>query len=446
MVSAALTHDDIGRSAMRKVIVRMVPFLMLCYFLALLDRVNIGFAALQMNADLGLTPAMFGLAASLYFVAYFILEVPSNLALQKFGAQIWIGRIMITWGLVAACMAFVQGPYSLYGLRLLLGAAEAGFFPGALLYLSYWLPPEYKGRVLAIFASANALAGFLGSPMSALLFELDGVLGLRGWQWMFLIEGLPTIAIGIAAFFILTDKPHQARWLSDAERQWLTARMDAEDAKRRPVGRIPLWQLLTNKYFLTMALLACGTSSTAAVLAAWQPQILKSMGLTNFQTGFVNAIPYGVTAVVMVLWARHSDKTGERRWHAVLPLAIAGLSFLGLGLFSGTLIPTVLLLTCCLCGGYSFKGPFWAMANQWLSPSTMAAGLAGINAFANLLGGGFMINVVGLTKQYTGSYTLGMMPLVALTAGGAIAGYLVGRGAIKAGVATPVAEPVPPRP
>ncbi|WP_266064876.1 MFS transporter [Brucella intermedia] len=411
-------RSEVEKSAMRKVIFRLVPFLMLCYFLALLDRVNIGFAALQMNADLGLTPSMFGLAAGLYFWAYFLVEVPSNLALQKTGARVWIARIMISWGIISAAMAFVQGPYSLYGLRFLLGAAEAGFFPGALLLFTYWLPKEYRGRILAIFVAANALAGFLGSPISALLLELDGVGGLRGWQWMFVLEGLPTVFAGIAALFILADRPEQAKWLNDEERAWLVGRMTEEKSAISPVGHISLWQLARNKYFLTMALLCAGASSTSAVLAAWQPQILKAMDLTNLQVGFINSVPYGITAVVMILWARNSDRTRERRWHAIIPLSAAGLSFLALSFTGTALLPTVLLLTICLCGAYAFKGPFWALASEWLSPSTMAAGLAGITAISNLIGGGFMVNIVGIVKQHTDSFALGMLPIVAMTLGG----------------------------
>src|SRR5690349_5835779 len=223
---------------MRRVILRLVPFLMVCYFFALLDRVNVGFAALQMNAELGLSPAQFGFAASLFFVSYFLVEVPSNLALQKVGARRWIARIMISWGLVTACMALVVGPWSLYAMRFVLGAAEAGFFPGAILYLTYWLPSQYRARILATFTVSIPLATFLGSPLSVGLLELDGVLGLRGWQWLFVLEGLPTVLLGIACLFVLTDRPAGATWLTKAQRDWLTTRMEAEAAVRKPIGHI----------------------------------------------------------------------------------------------------------------------------------------------------------------------------------------------------------------
>jgi len=396
-------HQALERATMRRVILRLVPFLMVCYFFALLDRVNVGFAALQMNKDLGLTPAMFGFAASLFFVSYFLVEVPSNLALQKVGARRWISRIMVTWGMVTACMAFVVGPYSLYVMRFILGAAEAGFFPGAILYLTYWLPSEYRARILATFTVSIPLATFLGSPLSVSLLELDGALGLKGWQWLFMLEGIPTVLLGIVCFFFLTDRPAEATWLSDPQRAWLVGRMDEEASRKKPIGHISLWQLATNKYFITMALVCAGASATGSVLSVWQPQILKSLGLTNLQTGFVNSIPYGIATVLMILWGQHSDRTAERRWHTAIPLLLAAFGLASLTAASSIAL-TVFAVSCALVGAYAFKGPFWALSAGWLSASTLAAGLAGINAIANLIGGGLMVNIVGLMKEWTGSY------------------------------------------
>ena len=438
-MSSVLTDlDQMEKATMRRVLLRLVPFLMICYFFALLDRVNIGFAALQMNKDLGLTPAMFGFGASLFFVSYFLVEVPSNLALQKYGARRWIARIMITWGLVTACMAFVVGPNSLYVMRFILGAAEAGFFPGAILYLTYWLPSLYRGRILATFTVSIPLATFLGSPLSVSLLQLDGTLGLRGWQWLFVLEGVPTILLGIICLFVLTDKPAQASWLTVEQREWLTGRMEAEAALRKPVGHLSLWQLATNKYFLVMALVCSGASATGSVLSVWQPQLLKSLGLTTMQTGFVNAIPYGIATVVMVLWGRHSDTSGERRWHTAIPLLLAAAGFTALGLTGTAVIPTVIMVTCCLVGAYAFKGPFWALSASWLSASTLAAGLAGINAISNLIGGALMVNVVGLVKEHTGSFVLGMLPLAVLCAVAAFSVLVLGLNATRTGDAVSV--------
>ena len=426
MANEVAAVHDLERTTMRRVILRLVPFLMVCYFFALLDRVNVGFAALTMNKDLGLTPAMFGFAASLFFISYFFVEVPSNLALQKVGARRWIARIMVTWGMVTICMALVVGPYSLYVMRFILGAAEAGFFPGAILYLTFWLPAQYRARILATFTISIPLATFLGSPLSVSLLELDGLLGLKGWQWLFVLEGIPTVLLGIICFFFLTDRPKDAHWLTEEQRNWLVDQMDAEGQKKKPIGHISLWQLARNKYFLTMALVCSGASATGSVLSVWQPQILKAFGLTNLQTGFVNSIPYGIATVLMVLWGRHSDKTGERRWHTAIALLLAafGLSYMSL---SSSLATTIFAVSCALVGAYAFKGPFWALSSGWLSASTLAAGLAGINAIANLIGGGLMVNVVGLVKDATGSFAIGMLPVAALDATAAAAVIVISR-------------------
>ncbi|MET0707016.1 MAG: MFS transporter [Tardiphaga sp.] len=434
-----MSRSEIEKATMRKVLLRLVPFLMVCYFFALLDRVNIGFAALQMNKDLGLTPAMFGFAASLFFISYFLVEVPSNLALQRFGARRWLARIMITWGMLSALMAFVVGPFSLYAMRFLLGAAEAGFFPGAILYLTYWLPSEYRARVLATFTVSIPVASFIGSPLSVSMLELDGLLGFRGWQWMFILEGVPTALLGIICLFFLTDRPTEATWLTAEQRSWLTAQMEAEAARKKPIGHLSLWQLARNKYFITMALVCSGASATGSVLSVWQPQVLKSFGLTNLATGFVNSIPYGIATVLMILWGRHSDKSGERRWHTAIPLLLAGFGFSALNLTGSAIVPTTVAVSCCLVGAYSFKGPFWALSAGWLSASTLAAGLAGINAIANLIGGGIMVNVVGLLKEWSGSYAVAMVPLVFLTVAGAISVLVVSRSHARETAASAVA-------
>ena len=384
-----------------------------------------------MNRDLGFTPAVFGLGASLFFVSYFLVEVPSNLALQRYGARRWIARIMITWGLVSALMALVVGPYSFYGMRLLLGAAEAGFFPGVLLFLTYWFPSQYRARIVAIFMTSIPIASFLGSPMSALLLEMNGLGGLKGWQWLFILEGVPTVLLGIVCLFFLTDRPSQARWLSEAQRTWLNQRIEGEAAKRKAIGHLSLLQLARNKYFIVMAVVASGASAAGTSLSIWQPQLLKTFGLTTLQTGFVNSIPYGLATIAMILWGRHSDRTQERRWHtAVALLLIAG----GLGAISFApqmIVPIVFLLSLALIGAYSFKGPFWALSSGWLPASAAAAGLAGINAIANLVGGG-AISLVGWIKEATGSYALGLLPIVILTALGATSVLLITRGQAKA--------------
>jgi ACS family tartrate transporter-like MFS transporter len=397
----------------RKVTWRLLPFLMVCYLLAFIDRGNIGMAALQMNDDLGITKTVFGFAGSLFFISYFLFEVPSNLALQKFGARKWIARIMITWGLVSAATALVQGQTSLFVLRFLLGAAEAGFFPGVVLYLTYWFPAAYRGRIVAIFMVAVPMASFVGSPLSALLLQADGLLGLRGWHWLFILEGLPTVLMGFACLFYLTDRPEQAKWLSAEQRNWLSARLEKERSEKKSVVRPSLWKLFRSKEVIGMALICSTASAAGSVLGVWQPQLIKSFGLTVMQTGLVNSIPYIVAAVLMVFWGRHSDKQNERRWHTAIPLALisGGMLFT---LVTSTLAPTIVLLSCILIGAYSFKGPFWALSSSWLAPASAAAGLAAINAVSNLIGGGLMINVYGWIKEGTGSYALALLPIAVL--------------------------------
>lgn len=405
---AALEKEIVG-----KVTWRLMPFLIVCYLLAFIDRGNIGMASLQMNHDIGVTPQMFGFASSLFFIAYFFFEVPSNLALQRFGARKWIARIMITWGLISAANALVQGPNTLYALRFLLGAAEAGFFPGVMLYMTYWIPAAYRARFVAIFMVAVPMASFIGSPISALLLQADGVLGLRGWQWLFILEGLPTVIMGVVCLWYLTDRPEQAKWLSAEQREWLAQRMERERAEKKQAGHVSLWKLFRSKEVIGMALVCSTASAAGTVLGVWQPQLIKSFGLTVMQTGMLNSVPYLVAAVLMIWWGRHSDRSNERRWHTVIPLALIACGLLGT-LFASKLAPTVMLLTCVLVGAYSFKGPFWALSTGWLASGSAAAGLAGINAVANLIGGGLMVNAYGWIKTATGSHALGLAPIAVL--------------------------------
>lgn len=407
--------QSVEKRTMRKVTFRLLPFLMVCYLFALIDRSNVGMAALQMNEDLGFTKAVFGFGASLFFYSYFLAEVPSNLVLQKVGARLWIARIMITWGLISAGMSLVHDVRSFYIGRFLLGAAEAGFFPGVILYLTYWLPPAYRGRIMATFAVAIPLASFIGSPLSGLLLGMDGVLSLHGWQWLFIIEGLPASLLGVACLFVLSDRPSMAKWLTDEERAWLEGRL-AETAPAQNLAKPDsAWGLLKDARFWAMALACASASAAGSVLGVWQPQLLKSFGLTDLQTGLVNSVPYGLAAALMVFWGLNSDRTGERRWHTALSLLLIAVAVAGTFL-TKAFIPTLALLSLVLIGTYSFKGPFWSLVSGWLSPARAAAGIAAINALANLAGGGIMVNVYGAIQQATGSYALALLPVAALTA------------------------------
>ena len=421
------------RETLRAIIWRIVPFLMLCYFFNLLDRSNIGIASLQMRPQLGLSAAAYGLGGSLFFVGYFLFEVPSNLALQKFGARRWIARIMISWGAMCVLMALTQGPLSFYALRFLLGVAEAGFFPGIVLYATYWFPAHYRARIVAAFSMSVPLASFIGSPVSAALLQLDGTLGLHGWQWVFVAEGLPTVLLGIACLFVLRDGPAAAPWLRPDQRAWLGGVLEAEKAKARTVGHITLAQLARHPAVWGLAIACAASSSASSSLSIWQPQLIKSFGLTNFQTGLVNSIPYGFAAGLMMFWGLHSDRTGERRWHAAIPLLVIATGLAAVSFATGSLPVTVALLSCVLVGYSSFKGPFWAFASDTLSPATAAAGIAGINAFSNLAGGA-MVSVVGLVQDRTGSFALALLPIVALALLGATVVLLTGRSARTAAV------------
>jgi ACS family tartrate transporter-like MFS transporter len=426
-VSAPIDKRDLSlveRRTMTQVALRIVPFLMICYFISFLDRVNLSFAALQMVKDLHFSPAVFGLGGGLFFVSYFIFEVPSNLLLEKLGARRWIARIMISWGVLAGGMAFIRSSQSFYVMRILLGAAEAGFFPGVILYLTYWFPPEYRGRIIAMFTVAIPMSSFLGSPISVALLELDSRFGLRGWQWMFILEAVPAVLLGLACLLVLTDKPSGARWLSNDQRDWLAGRLKAEVHGRRSVGHLSLWQVLWNKHVLVLSVVLAGSTAVSSGLQLWQPLIIKSYGLTNIQTGLLNAIPFALASVVMVWWGRRSDQTGERIWHAALPLMLTAISLISALVFH-SLFAIIVVLCLAVIGIYAGKGPVWAVASEWLSSTTAAPGLAQINALSNLAGFATTY-LLGVIKEMTGSYPLAMLPLVALAASGSVAILLIG--------------------
>jgi sugar phosphate permease len=419
-------------STMRKVAWRLLPFLMVCYFVSFLDRVNVGFAALQMVKGLHMSPTVFGFGGGIFFVSYFVFEVPSNLLLEKLGARMWIARIMITWGFLAAGTAFVVGPKSFYTMRLLLGAAEAGFFPGVILYLTYWFPREYRARIVGLFTVAIPVSSFLGSPISAALLGVDGWLGLRGWQWMFIVEGAPAVLLGLFCLFVLSDKPSQARWLDSDQKNWLNERLQAESTRGKRVGQIRVWSVLWNKYVLILSVTLAGSTAVSSGLQIWQPQIIKSYGLTNMQTGLLNSIPFALASIIMVLWGRRSDRTGERVWHTALPLVITALS-LASALVFHSLLAIILILCLAVIGIYAGKGPVWALSADWLSAGTAAAGLAQMNAISNLAGFGTTY-VVGYIKQATGSYPLAILPLACLSGVGALAVLLISRDRPTAGL------------
>jgi ACS family tartrate transporter-like MFS transporter len=418
---------ELEKVTMRRVVWRIMPFVTLGYFISYLDRVNIGFSALQMNKDIGINFSQFGLAAGIFFISYCLLEVPSNLAMAHFGARRWLARIMISWGIIGIGMAFVVGPYSLYLVRLLLGAAEAGFYPGVILYLTYWFPAKYRARMIAVFGVSVPLSVFVGSPISAALLQMHGYLGFKGWQWLFILESIPAILFGLLFFAVMVDRPAQARWLTPEQRRWLTATLAAEQAQARPVGTLSTWRLLANKHVLGLALVYSGSAGATVGLGLWLPQILKSFGLTTMQTGLLNMLPFGVASVVMVWWGRYSDRKGERVWRTILPLLLASVS-LGAVLLTKSLVPTMLLLAAALIGIYAIKGPFWALVSDWVPAAGAAAAIAQINALSNLAGFGATY-LLGVIKDATGSYPIALLPLVALSVLAIIVLIALARGA-----------------
>ena len=302
---------------------RLLPYLFIVFIIAFLDRVNISYAALEMTKDLGFTAEVMGFGAGIFFLGYFVFEVPSTVILHKVGARFWIGRVMITWGLVSVAMAFTRGPISFYVLRFLLGLAEAGFFPGIILYLSYWFPSNHRSAVTAMFMAAAPAAGLIGSPVSGALMELNGLLGLRGWQWLFLLEGIPALVLGFITFRFLTDRPANATWLTADERDWLSSAIQQEQAGIKDPRSHSAWRALADWKVLALSLAYFGTSAGLYTIGFWAPLIVKGLGFSVFNVGLLVAIPNLIAVIGMVLWSRNSDRTGERYWHAAIACLIA---------------------------------------------------------------------------------------------------------------------------
>ena len=411
---------DIETATIRAISLRLIPFLVLAYLLAYLDRVNLGFAALTMNEELKFTPTMFSWGAGIFFIGYFLFEVPSNIALERFGASRWIARIMVSWGIISALMALVSGPWSFYALRFLLGIAEAGFFPGIILYLTYWYPAEYRARFLAAFAIAVPVSTVIGAPLSGLLLGLDGALGLKGWQWLFIIEGIPSVALGIVTWFYLTDKPSQAAWLTPEQKAWLTGRLDSERAAKAGLNTMTLAQALASPKVLVLSVIYFGFVGALYGMQFWLPQIVKAFGISNVQTGLVTAIPYLFGSVAMVLWARHSDQTRERVWHVGLPLLLTAVALAACGYITDPTW-TMVALTIAAIGVFCTFALFWTLPTAWLSGTAAAGGIALINSIGNLAGFGGPY-LIGWIKEATGSTATGLLVLAILPL---VAGLLV---------------------
>jgi ACS family tartrate transporter-like MFS transporter len=401
----------IERVTMRCVAWRVLPLLMICYFVAYLDRVNVGFAALTMNKALGFSPAVYGFGSGIFFLGYVLFEVPSNVLLAKLGARIWIARILVTWGLVSALTAWVVGPLSFYGVRFLLGLAEAGFFPGVILYLTWWFPSRYRSRVVGLFMASIPISNVLGSLVSGTLLGLDGWLGVAGWQWLFILEAAPAVILGVVVYLCLSDRPDEARWLAPAQKAWLIAELDGERRQRESIRRYTVWQALTNPRILLLALVYFGGTFAGYTVALFQPQIVHRFVGSFGLIGLVNAIPYACAALAMVLWGRHSDRTGERPRHAAAAYGVAACGLIGTALTVDPVL-TVAMLVIATMGQTSAYPPFWSLPTAMLSGTAAAGGIAMVNALGNL-GGFFGPTLFGLVKGVTTDYTLGLV-MVAL--------------------------------
>lgn len=403
--------DPIEQRTIAKVSYRLVPFLMLCYFVAYLDRVNVGFAALEMNKDLGISATAFGFGAGIFFFSYFIAEVPSNLALERFGARKWIARIMISWGILSGLMAAVQGEYSFYLVRVLLGFAEAGFFPGIIFYLTLWFPGVYRARIVGWFMAAIPLSSVLGSPVSGLILWLDKAGSLAGWQWLFILEAVPAIILSVVVWFYLTDRPADAKWLTPEERQWLANRLAAEARQKEEVHGLNVMQALLNPKVLALSLVYFGAVATNYGTAFWLPQIIKGFGLSNVATGFVTAIPYIVGTVGMIWWGKRSDMKMERKGHAAIAFAIAAIGIAGSTAVDDPYLKLI-ALSFGAFGVFAVLPVFWTLPTAFLSGASAAAGIAAINSIGNLAGffGPF---AMGWLKDVTGSFSSGLLAIAA---------------------------------
>ncbi len=413
--------ETFEHATFRKVARRLLPILFAGYFVAYLDRVNVGFAKLQMAGDLGLSDAVYGAGAGIFFLGYFLFEVPSNLLLRRVGARIWIARIMITWGLISAAFAFTGafrwGPvaplfglndaeFTFYFLRFLLGLAEAGFYPGVILYLTFWFPTARRAQVIALFMTAIAFSNIIGSPVSGGIMQfMDGIGGWRGWHWLFVMEGVPSALVGLLVLAVLPDGPARAKWLNDSERALIEARLaEDENAKAGPEQRHKVSEIFLDPRIWVFALAFFCINAGFYALSFWMPTIIQEIGLAPddyFRVGLLSMIPWGATAVAMVLWSRHSDRTGERRGHATGSALAVCLGMLLLAFFGNSTPVALLALALVGAGALSWLTISWSFPTSFLTGAAAAGGIAMINALANL-GGFFGPDLIGTVRDANG--------------------------------------------
>ncbi len=397
---------EFRRRTIIKVSWRLLPLVVVAYLIAYIDRTNVAFAALTMNQDLGITPYMYGLGAGIFFLGYALFEVPSNIVLEKVGARLWIARIMLTWGIISGLMAAATGPISFIILRFLLGVAEAGFFPGMILYFTYWYPAHFRGRVISTLFIAVPLGNALASVLSGAILEMDGIWGLRGWQWVYILEALPAVLLAFVVLARMTDRPAAANWLTADEKEWLESELRAEKVRIESTGRVTLVRALTDMRVLLLALIYFSSVIASYGITFFLPQIVKGLGHSNFVTGLLTAIPYTVGVIGLILWGHSSDRHKERRWHLIAASTTAAVGLAGTAYLTGSAWALVAMSVAAV-GLYGSRPSFWPMPSLFLTGAAAAVGIALINSIGNL-GGYVGPFIVGWIKQSTGSFEMGV--------------------------------------
>lgn len=409
--------SSVETRTVKKAAWRLLPLLIVGYIIASIDRTNISFAASGgMSADLGLTATQYGFAAGIFFISYFLFEVPSNLMLEKFGARKWIARIMITWGAFAMMAAFVNSAWALYIIRFLLGAAEAGFFPGVILYMTYWFPSSCRSRMIAAFVFSVPISGGIGAAVSGWLLKMDGIFGLEGWRWLFLMEGAPAVVLSVAVFFLLTDRPEKAKWLKEDEREWLTSTLKAEQdqARAQENAKPGIWPVFTDPRVLMIIVIYFTNLIATWGIQFFLPHVVKMMGNSDMQTGLLSSIPFFVTPIGLLLLSWSSDRTGERKLHCVAGALLGVIGLAMAGFYSHNVLALV-GFAIASAGLFGARGPLWALPSQFLTGKRIAVGIALINAIGNL-SGSIAPPIIGWVRDRTGDYSLGIYFLAASAA------------------------------
>lgn len=411
-----MSQSDISERARRRVSRRLIPFLFILYIIAYLDRVNVGFAGLSMTKDLQFSNSVFGLGSGIFFIGYFLLEIPGTVVVEVWSARKWIARIMISWGILASATGFINSAWQFYAIRFGLGLAEAGFFPGLLVYLSHWYRPEDRGKAVAMFMAAIPASQLVGAPLAAILLQTHWM-GLGGWRWLLLLEGLPAVIFGIATLFYLTDKPADAKWLPDDEKAWLMGELARERESRGPA--VSVWKALRHRDVLLLAAISFFGLTPNYALSLWLPKLvqkLSSFGVTGVSA--IAAIPYVISIPLMLLTGRSSDRTGERKWHTAVPRVVSGVALTICFFTLGNAWVSVALLSIAIIGLYCAHPGFWPLPNMMLSRTAAAAGIGMINAFGNL--GGFVgPSAIGYLSDKTGGFGPGLLAV-------AVCAYLSG--------------------